>query len=330
MTEYKLKINDHSEEIRLSSAKLISLLESKIPFGDDLYSQIKEGSSYFIDYEGKILPSEIGFLDIESLLFPNLSVRENLSFSLKKKISKEKELSKRIEEVAAEFALRGKLDSKVKDLSVKEKGLLLILKMDLLNKKIFISKNILTSFYSEIEFDKALIEYIRNSGSLLLNITSSIIEALTISDLIGVNLYDDFELDEPLKLLRSPKKEKSAIALYKGMINVIPFSKNEDSIAILGTTIKLSSKEDGDVLIRYDKASLSNKGEFEGVVLMQEEDGLTHIEIAKQEVSFYFAEPLDTGKRVSFDIDFEDAIFFSKKKERISVNIVSEEENALS
>lgn len=330
MSEYKLKINDRNEEISLSSGKLISLLESRIPFGDDLYNQIKEGSSYFIDCEGKLLPSEIGFLDIESLLFPNLSVRENLSFSLKKQIKKEKELSKRIEEVALEFALRGKLDSKVKDLSMKEKGLLLILKMELMDKKIFISKNILTSFYSEIDFDKALIEYIRNNDVLLLNITSSIAEGLTISDLIGVNLYDDFELREPLKLLLSPRKEKSAIALYKGMINVIPFSKEEDSIVILGTAIKLSSKEDGDVLIRYDKASLSSQGEFEGVVLMQEEDGLTHIEISKQEVSFYFSEPLETEKRVSFDIDFEDAIFFSKKKERISVNIVSEERNAIS
>ncbi|QEK13059.1 ATP-binding cassette domain-containing protein [Crassaminicella thermophila] len=166
---------------------------------------------------------EVGFVYQDYLLFPHLSVRENIVFGLKRKKFSKKEIKKKLYNIASNFQIEHLLDRKPKTLSGGEQQRVAIARALITSPKILLFDEPLSALdpSTKKKFIDILKEIHKKTESIIIHVTHDFYEALELADKIAVmNKGNMVQIGTPDEIFY-----KSNSSFVKNFIGVVPFEK---------------------------------------------------------------------------------------------------------
>ncbi len=189
----------------------------------------------------------IGYVPQNSLLFPHMSVYENIAFGLKmRKVENEKQ-KQLIENVLQLTNLKSLSQRLPSGLSGGEKQKVALARILVLNPELILLDEPLISVDSEAarELRRELKDLNRDFGKTILHVTHSLVEAISLADRIGlIRLGELQQVGNPKEILAKPINE--SIASFIGYENIftakkIGLQRSFTVLDVSGLTFKVQS-----------------------------------------------------------------------------------------
>jgi putative spermidine/putrescine transport system ATP-binding protein len=289
-----------------------------------------QGKIYFYEREISALPPEqrnVGFVFQNYALFPTMTVRENISFGLKLKKLKKKEIHDRVDKLLDMMNITEFADRKPIQLSGGQQQRVAIARVLAIEPKILLMDEPLTAL------DAKLKEYLRIELALLFRrlgittiyVTHDQIEAMAIADYIAIMNKGVIEqLGTPQEIYTAPKTD--FVAQFIGKINRLTGTmvKENGRIFLDIGAAKIPARdaaigEEGSVFIRPEDIRVIKDGDtspdlIESKVLQCVFMGdHCHInaEIAGQKLTFSVKndQKLEAGETIRIRLDMDKLIF---------------------
>lgn len=314
-----VRLPDISEPIPLRKGKITTFLDPNgFIIRDYFESLLQDNDCPFFEAGRSLNKNEILFLNTDGFLFPMLTLRDNLAFSLKNRHFPKKEMEGKIQEMASFLGLGEKLGKKVGELSKVDQDKSALGKRFILDASLYVILD--TQFVTGVASTLVRLLEKRNASILLLE--KNIRLSLLVSDRILVNFgTGSEEIGAPLSLIKNPSRLATASTLNKPYLNVIPLELENGSLYIFGIALPSFDPRCAYLCIRPENILLSEKGQHEGSVLFYErmgEKAYIHLEIARQEIIIENkGEEKKVGEKVRFEIPLENCFFFGKDEKRI-------------
>jgi len=195
------------------------------------------------------------------ILFPNMTVFENIAFGLKARKLKSSEVKKRVDDIM-DFVKIGKLAGQYpSQVSAGEKQRTAIARALVLNPPMILLDEPFANLDKNLKFETA--EFIRSTqkkfGITTVSVTHDLKEAFMISDRIGVMINGEIvQYDTPDEIYRSPASIDVAALL--GDINILPAHRVKElcnscddsagaKVCVRPESVRLEKSDHGEVIV---------------------------------------------------------------------------------
>jgi len=192
------------------------------------------------------------------VLFPNMTVYENIAFGLKAKKIEKNDIKNRVNEIMNFFKISTLCDKYPSQISAGEKQRTAIARALVLNPPMILLDEPFANLDKNLKFETA--EFIRNTqkefGITIVSVTHDLKEAFMISDRIGVMIKGQIvQFNTPSEIYKSPSDLDVASLL--GDINILPVSFVKDlcntcdsasgtMVCVRPESVKLEKNENGE------------------------------------------------------------------------------------
>lgn len=274
----------------------------------------------------------IGFVYQDFILFPHLTVRENISFGLKmRKLSKD-EMDDRTEKMAELLGISHLLDRKPHTLSGGEKQRVALARALVIQPEVLLLDEPLSALDARVR--KTLRDEIRRLHDRFkintIYVTHDQIEAYVLADRIGIlNEGELLELGTPQEIFQNPSHEFTA--KFVGFDNIFRgYAKSENGILKINLENKIVVEAFGektgnvtiafrpeDVLVSTKPISSSARNTFEGkIVDMKDEGALIRLKI---DIGMPIYAVITKKSFVEMDLKSKSKVFVSFKASSVRV-----------
>jgi len=182
----------------------------------------------------------IGIVYQNFALFPHLSVKENIAFSLK--IKKSKDIEEKINWIGKQLDISHLLERNTKNLSGGEKQKIAIARALIAKPKVLI----LDEPFSAIDasFKRKMIDFIKTIHKKFdlttIHITHNFEEAIKLADRLAIITKGKIvQIGKPTQIFKNPRSE--FVASFVGLENLIPITQKDDGYYLSGISIPLST-----------------------------------------------------------------------------------------
>lgn len=281
------------------------------------------------------LPPEkrnIGFVYQDFVLFPHLTVRDNISFGLIMRNLKKEEISAKVSEIAELLDISHLLDRKPKKLSGGEKQRVALARALVIEPDVLLLDEPLSSL--DVQVKKKLREYIRKvHDKYNLNtiyVTHDHIEAYTLADKIAImNNGRLIEMGTPEKIFRNPSNAFTAEFvgfenIYRGTAKKINGSLLQ--ISLNSITIHAVGNKEGPVIIAFRPDDIivtkkpiesSARNTFEGkIVDIIDEDAFVKLKV---DIGILVNVVITKKSLIDMSLSVGDLVFLSFKASAVKV-----------
>ncbi|GEM_PF-3697417 len=318
--ENRLFFLSSKEKIELKRGETLCVFSKDEFVLQSLFLSLKSGNNFLlVDENGEKLSSrDIAFMGFDGPIFVDLSVYDNLAFSLKK--DRKINASSIVLDMARFLNIESLLNKKAKDLSSLEKGKVALGKRFIVDAPLFVCFDPLRN---RKELEKDYIALLKKKNARVLFLTNNPKTALVISNEMIVNYGTiDERSGYPLSLYFDPPTLKTLQSLSNPKANVIQLEKDNDSIFFLGEKINVPFSSCCLVIHPHD-VILNKSGRFIGAVLFLETIGnhkYLHLETHRQEIVVEWnGGDVKIGERLNFNISLKKSYLFLENGERVRI-----------
>jgi ABC-type Fe3+/spermidine/putrescine transport system ATPase subunit len=263
----------------------------------------------------------IGYVPQNSLLFPHLTIRQNLAFGLKMRGMKRAEQDRTVEHILDLVKLRSIESHQPESLSGGERQKVALARVLAIDSKIILLDEPLASMDPETsrELRDELKRIHREDGKTIIHVTHSLIEGFSLADKLALMREGEMvQVGGAKELLAKPRNEFAARLLGYENVYRAKLMESENAFSILdveGVKVRVSGRvesvgmvalrpEDitvelspvGDVNANVLKASIIEYADLGSMVMIKADAGLL-LNVAISKNSFIEKE-LETGKQV--------------------------------
>lgn len=190
-------------------------------------------------------------------LYPNMSVRDNLAFSLKVRKLPKDEIEKRVKETAAILEIDSLLDRKPSQLSGGQRQRVALGRAIIRNAKIFLMDEPLSNLDAKlrVQMRSEIIKLHNRVKATTIYVTHDQIEAMTMADRIVV-MKDGFiqQIGTPIEIYRHPANQFVASFVGSPAMNFVEGKLQEGKIVFAdGTTYKLDDEKNKQIISFYEE-----------------------------------------------------------------------------
>ena len=313
--ESPLFFNSGIEKIELKRGETLCVFSKDEYILESLFLSLKEDhTSHFVyENEEKLSSRDIAFMSADGPIFPDLSVYDNLAFSLAK--DKKFDVSSTILDMARFLNIESLLMKKAKELSNLEKGKVALGKRFIVNAPLFVCFDPLRKIK---ELEKDYVTLVKKKKARVLFLTSDPKTALLTANTLITNYgTKDERSGDPLSLYFDSPTLKTLQSLSIPKVNVIPLEKENGVSMCLGKKISVSFLASFLAVHPHD-ILLNKNGEYQGAILFLETIGshcYLHLETHRQEIVVEWSGgDVKIGERLNFDIPLTKKLPFLRKR----------------
>ena len=263
----------------------------------------------------------IGYVPQNSMLFPHMTVRQNIAFGLKMRGTERAEQEKTVDYILDLIKLRPLENRRPESLSGGEKQKVALARVLAINSKIILLDEPLASMDTETSWQlrSELKRLHGEDGKMVIHVTHSLIEGFSLADKLALMREGEMvQVGGAKELLAKPRNEFAARLLGYENVYRAKLMENASTFSILdveGVKVRVSGKvesvgmvalrpEDiavdlspvGDVNANVLKASIIEYADLGSMVMIKADAGLL-LNVAISKNSFIEKE-LETGKQV--------------------------------
>lgn len=295
-----------------------------------------EGKIYFDEVEGDLLPTSkrnVGMMFQTPLLFPEIKVKDNITYGLKHLGYSKEEIENRLSEVSEQLQIIDLLERTTKNLSGGEKQRVELARALVRDVKLLLLDEPFASLDLRLkeELQKEIKQIQQSQNLSMIIVSHDQEEAVFFGDEIAI-LHEGKLLakDEPKNLFENPQNVFTASFLGKPKMNFVDgevcIVKGKMNLDLFGQYKPLEvgcPLQEVLVGIRPTDIKFHPVGEFTGVI--EEVDKLSHgyaykIRMDHELITVESEAKKNIGEIVSFDIELEDLFFFDETGNRIEIH----------
>ncbi len=194
-------------------------------------------------------------------LYPHMTVKENMAFSLKIKRVPKEEINERVEKVAEIIGLRDYLNKKPSELSGGQRQRVALGRAIIRNPKVFLMDEPLSNLDAKLRTSmrSEIINIHKKVGATTIYVTHDQVEAMTMADKIVV-MKDGFvqQVGSPIEIYDNPANLFVASFLGSPTMNLFDGTLSKDKVSLFNEDINI----DGKIYSRLEEVLKANEEEL--------------------------------------------------------------------